>query len=89
MRRPSNPAVVKNAPHANAAKLFENWILSKDAQSFVEKKFGRTPTRLDVPGEKGIIDPAKDPVIYSDPNDAAGYADYASEFNSTFHINGQ
>jgi iron(III) transport system substrate-binding protein len=82
-------ALVKNAPHANAAKLFENWIISKDTQTFVEKKFGRTPTRLDVPGEKGIIDPTKDPVIYSDPNDAAGYADYASEFNSTFHINGQ
>jgi iron(III) transport system substrate-binding protein len=82
-------ALVKNAPHANAAKLFENWIISKDTEAFIENKFGRTPTRLDVRGEKGVIDPTKDPVIYSDPNDAAGYADYASEFNSTFHINGQ
>jgi len=82
-------ALVKNAPHANAGKLFENWIISKDTQTFVAKKFGRTPTRLDVPGEKGVIDPTTDPIIYSDPNDAARYAHYASQFNSTFHINGQ
>jgi iron(III) transport system substrate-binding protein len=82
-------ALVKNAPHPNAGKFFENWILSKDTQSFVQAKYGRTPSRLDVPAEKGILDPAKDPVVYSDPNDAAGYADYANDFNSTFHINGQ
>lgn len=82
-------ALVKNAPHPNAGKLFENWILSKDAQIFVQDKYGRTPNRLDVPAEKGILDPAKDPVVYSDPKDAAGYADYANDFNSTFHINGQ
>lgn len=82
-------AIVKNAPHPNAGKLFENWLLSKDTQDFLQQKFGRTPTRHDVPSKKGIIDPAKDPVVYSDPSEAANYAEYADDFNSTFHINGQ
>jgi iron(III) transport system substrate-binding protein len=82
-------ALAKNAPHPNAGKLFENWILSKEGQTFVRDKYARTPSRLDVVAEKGILDPAKDPVVYSDPNDAVGYADYANDFNSTFHINGQ
>ncbi|MDB5988779.1 MAG: hypothetical protein JWQ10_182 [Herbaspirillum sp.] len=82
-------ALVKNAPHPNAGKFFENWLLSKEGQTFVQEKYNRTPSRLDVPAESGILNPAKDPVIYSDPQDAAGYADYANDFNSTFHINGQ
>jgi iron(III) transport system substrate-binding protein len=36
------------APHPNAAKLAENFVLSKEAQSFITQK-GRFPTRTDVP----------------------------------------
>jgi len=36
------------APHPNAAKLAENFLLSREAQSFITRK-GRFPTRPDVP----------------------------------------
>jgi iron(III) transport system substrate-binding protein len=43
------PAVVsKNAPHPNAAKLYANWITSKEGQEFIVKNGGRIPVRVDV-----------------------------------------
>ncbi len=43
------PAVVsKNAPHPNAAKLYVNWITSKEGQEFIVKNGGRIPVRADV-----------------------------------------
>jgi len=43
------PAVIsKNAPHPNAAKLYVNWITSKEGQEFIVKNGGRIPVRLDV-----------------------------------------
>ncbi len=36
------------APHPNAAKLAENFVLSRQAQTFITRK-GRFPTRADVP----------------------------------------
>ena len=43
------PAVVSNnAPHLNAAKLYVNWITSKEGQEFIVKNGGRIPIRVDV-----------------------------------------
>lgn len=43
------PAVIsKNAPHPNAAKLFVNWITSKEGQKFIVDNGGRIPVRIDV-----------------------------------------
>jgi iron(III) transport system substrate-binding protein len=43
------PAVIsKNAPHPNGAKLFVNWITSKEGQEFLVKNGGRIPVRTDV-----------------------------------------
>ncbi|MBI4523764.1 MAG: extracellular solute-binding protein [Deltaproteobacteria bacterium] len=43
------PAVIsKNAPHANAAKLYVNWITSKEGQELIVKNGGRIPVRIDV-----------------------------------------
>lgn len=81
--------ITKDAPHPAAAKFFENWLISKDAQEFVGEKFQRTPTRNDVPATTGIYDPAKDKLTYSDPNAAVNYSKYETGFNKTFHINGQ
>ncbi|HQT64822.1 MAG: hypothetical protein B7Z75_06645 [Acidocella sp. 20-57-95] len=81
--------ITKDAPHPSAAKFFENWLISQDAEMFVGIKFQRTPTRDDVPAMTGIYDPAKDKLIYSDPNAAVSYAKYETGFNKTFHVNGQ
>ncbi|MGE5816955.1 MAG: ABC transporter substrate-binding protein [Deltaproteobacteria bacterium] len=43
------PAVIsKDAPHPNAAKLYVNWITSKEGQEFLVKNGGRIPVRTDV-----------------------------------------
>ena len=44
------------APHPNAARLAANFLLSKEAQQFLTK-FGRIPTRADVPtNPPGIVE---------------------------------
>ncbi|MGH7843982.1 MAG: ABC transporter substrate-binding protein [Candidatus Binatia bacterium] len=40
--------LVKNAPHANAAKLFIDWLLSEEAQKLITQTLEYTPARKDV-----------------------------------------
>jgi iron(III) transport system substrate-binding protein len=58
-------AVFNRAPHPNAAKLFINWLLSKDGQTAWSTKTMFNSARLDVP----VIDPTTAPgtVLYDDP----------------------
>ena len=41
-------AVIKDAPHPNAARLFANWYLSKEGQSTYSKAKGAPTIRKDV-----------------------------------------
>lgn len=41
--------VLKDPAHPNAAKLFANWVLTKDALTIISKFVGRSTSRLDVP----------------------------------------
>lgn len=41
-------SVVKNPPHPNAAKIFVNWLLSKEGQEIYSKAIGQATRRLDV-----------------------------------------
>ncbi|HXG49785.1 MAG TPA: extracellular solute-binding protein [candidate division Zixibacteria bacterium] len=43
-----NVALLKNAPHPNAARVFVNWLLSKDGQTIFTKALGQPTRRLDV-----------------------------------------
>ena len=47
-------ALFKNAPHPNAAKLFLNWLLTKEGQTFYTQAYGQPSARLDVPTD-GIL----------------------------------
>ena len=52
--------VVNKAPHPNAAKLFINWLLSKEGQT-VWSKFAETNSRrLDVPATRPDLVPPPD-----------------------------
>ncbi len=42
------PVAIKNAPHPNAAKVFVNWLLSKEGQEIYSKAQGQATRRLDV-----------------------------------------
>lgn len=43
-----NLAIIKNAPHPNASKVFVNWLLSKEGQSTFSKALGQPTRRFDV-----------------------------------------
>ncbi len=55
--------VFKNAPHPNAAKLFLNWVLSKEGSSVFAPASEFPSTRVDVPPE-GIL-----PILVPRPDD--------------------
>ncbi len=52
---PGNVMVFDRAPHPNAARLFINWLLSKEGIAVYAKASGLASTRVDVPAEG--IDP--------------------------------
>ena len=63
------PVVIKNHPHPNAAKVYVNWLLSKEGQQVYSKAFGQATRRLDVDttwmSEIGVR-PAKDNITVDD-----------------------
>ena len=76
-------AIVKSAPHPNAARLFERWLLSRDTQEFVVGKLGRISGRKDIKSNPAIWN-AKMRIIITNPADSEKYADYVRTFNTTF-----
>lgn len=46
--------LITNAPHPNAAKLLESWLLSKDGQTCLSQKERELPIRQDVPAPEGL-----------------------------------
>jgi iron(III) transport system substrate-binding protein len=49
-------AFLASAPHANAAKVFLNWILTREGQNQFQKLTRENSLRVDIPKE-GIVDP--------------------------------
>jgi iron(III) transport system substrate-binding protein len=43
-----NLAIIKNAPHPNASKVFVNWLLSQEGQAVFTKAMGQPTRRFDV-----------------------------------------
>jgi len=64
-----NLALIKNQPHPNAAKVFANWLLSKEGQTAVTRALGQPTRRFDVdtkwtrefghPAAKEVLTPEK------------------------------
>jgi iron(III) transport system substrate-binding protein len=64
-----NLAVLKNPPHPNAAKVFVNWLLSREGQTALTKALGQPTRRFDVdtkwtkdfghPSAKDVLTPEK------------------------------
>ncbi|MBI4332839.1 MAG: extracellular solute-binding protein [Chloroflexi bacterium] len=42
-------ALMNRAPHPNAARLYINWLLTREAQTLLQKVMGQQSARLDVP----------------------------------------
>ena len=47
-------AIIKNAPHPNAAKLFTDFTVSKEIQQIMVEEFGRRSVRKDVGSPVGL-----------------------------------
>lgn len=64
-----NLCLVKNLPHPNAAKVFVNWLLTKEGQEITTKAMGQATRRLDVDtkwlNDVGVL-PAKDHLSVKD-----------------------
>ena len=60
-------AIFNNAPHPNAARLFANWVASKEGLEIYARNRGTSPTRIDI--DESYLDPemiAKPGVEYFD-----------------------
>jgi len=60
-------ALAKNAPHPNAARVFLEWLLSKDGQAVFQEIGGRTSARTDMPSNLRVFDPRQPYVIEQAP----------------------
>lgn len=75
-------ALINPQPHPNAARIYLNWLLSKDGQTEWSKAAGYTSRRLDVPRDH--LDPAYIPKegVYYQPNYKEEYVRLRSEVNA-------
>jgi iron(III) transport system substrate-binding protein len=60
--------VVKNAPHPAAARLFEDWMVSKPGQQAVIDQTNHTSLRNDVTNDAKVWDPNTWTPAWGDPN---------------------
>jgi iron(III) transport system substrate-binding protein len=60
--------VVKNAPHAAAARLFVDWMVSQAGQQAVVSITNHTSIRTDVKNDPTVWDETKWPAAWGDPN---------------------
>jgi iron(III) transport system substrate-binding protein len=78
--------VAKNAPHSNAAKLFQLWTFSKETQQFITDKFKRSSGRKDVNNDPKIWDPSKIKYYLNDPSTGKDYVKYRGEYQNYLGI---
>lgn len=82
-------AIVKNAPHPNAARLLERWMLSTETQEWVASLsgLGRIAARKDIKNDPMIWN-EKVKYVVSDPATSVDYAQDVAAFNAIFGIPG-
>jgi iron(III) transport system substrate-binding protein len=78
-------AIVKSAPHPDAARFFVRWLLSRDTQRFVVGSLGRISARKDVKSNETIWNKTMR-IVITNPADSGDYADDVRRFNQTFGI---
>ena len=79
-----NAGIAANAPHPNAARLAANFMISREAQTFLAK-FGRLPTRDDVAtNPPGVLDQVKKAKVIGTVLDQAEGKRWARIFEDQF-----
>lgn len=77
--------VLKAAPHPNAARLFERWLLSHETEQWAVDQLGETVPRRDVRNDPRILG-AKVRYVISDMSDPNEVNADISAFNALFNI---
>jgi iron(III) transport system substrate-binding protein len=78
--------VVKNAPHAAAARLFEDWMVSKEGQAAVVSVTNHTSIRNDVDNDPAVWNETKWPPAWGEPNlSSEQYNQELNEMKSALH----
>jgi iron(III) transport system substrate-binding protein len=75
--------VVKNSPHPGAARLFDDWMVSKDGQQKIVDITNHTSVRPDVTNDPQVWNPAKWAPAWAHPVlSPADYNSYLAEMKS-------
>jgi iron(III) transport system substrate-binding protein len=82
----STVALVKNAPHPAAARVFMEWLLSREAQQFLTTR-GYCSPRTDVASNPRLCS-FKLPYVLVRPPSPAQYNESTRQFRATFSIAG-
>jgi iron(III) transport system substrate-binding protein len=84
-----NPiGLAKSAPHPNAARVFIDWMTSKEGQTFiVERGGGEVSSRTDVKNNPQVFD-AKRPFMVLDAPDATQYNELEHQFRALLGLPG-
>jgi iron(III) transport system substrate-binding protein len=78
-------AILKTAPHPNAARLFVRWWLSHQTQVWMRDNLKRISARKDVKNDPRMFGP-KIHYVVSNPAESANFAQDRAEFNDLLNI---
>lgn len=78
--------LAKNAPHPNAARVFLDWLLSRDGQNAMLELSGRPSARTDVNNVAAVFSP-KMPIHILKTPDQAQYNTIVSQYKSLLGVN--
>lgn len=80
-------AILKQAPHPNAARLFVRWWLSHGTQQWQREELGRVSARRDVTNDPSLMN-ARVKYEVSNPAESPHYGEFVKAFNRIFDIPG-
>jgi iron(III) transport system substrate-binding protein len=78
-------SILKEAPHPNAARLFERWVLSRDTQQWIVSALERISARKDVQND-AVLWNAKMRIVISQPPNSADLSADIRTFNAIFGV---
>jgi len=78
-------AVMKTAPHPNAARLLARWLLTRDAQQWIKDNLHRAVPRKDVQNDPRMISP-KVRYVISTPGDEATLAQDRKDYDALLNL---
>lgn len=80
-------SIGKNAPHPAAARLFDNWLVSKEGQQAIVDVSGDTSLRPDVKNDTSVWDPTRWEPAWGNPMlSPDDYKTELAEMKSAFHV---